>query len=227
VEFQAAGSAALEIWLNGKGIFQRDRPTSFGADADRVSATLTAGPNRLLVRTTPVKGKVEFQLNFRRKSARADLEQLIKNTLARTGNADRGRKLFLDAEKSLCLKCHRLGEQGEKIGPELTGVGGRFAKVYLVESILEPSRAIAPSFETLAVVLADGRVLTGVKAGETATTLTLADNQAKKHTLNKSDIEQTTRQPTSTMPEGFEKRLNAAEFLDLIQFLTTQRDPPK
>src|SRR5207237_378908 len=102
-------------------------------------------------------------------------------------NPQRGRQLFLDAEKSLCLKCHRLGDRGERIGPELTGVGSRFSRIYLVESILEPSRTIAPSYGTLGITLQNGKVLTGVKVAETATTITLADNQGQKHTLAKAD----------------------------------------
>ena len=68
----------------------------------------------------------------------------------------RGRRLFLDTEKSQCLTCHRIGDRGERIGPELTGVGGRFSRIFILESILEPSRSIAPSFATVMVVLTMG-----------------------------------------------------------------------
>ena len=69
--------------------------------------------------------------------------------------AERGRKIFFDAEKSLCIKCHRVGDQGERIGPELTGIGARFGRVYLIESILEPSRAVVPGFATVRAELSD------------------------------------------------------------------------
>jgi quinoprotein glucose dehydrogenase len=71
---------------------------------------------------------------------------LTQSALTRAGDRERGRKLFFDSDKSLCLRCHRLGDQGERMGPELTGVGSRFSRIYVVESILEPSRTIAPSF---------------------------------------------------------------------------------
>src|SRR5205823_5719772 len=129
-----------------------------------------------------------FHLRFRRKSAKAEHEKLTLAALSRTGNAERGQKLFFDKEKSLCLKCHQLGTLGERIGPELTGVGGRFSRIHLIESILEPSRSIAPSFGTLVVTLKNGRVLSGVKVAETETALILADNQGQKQTLMKADI---------------------------------------
>src|SRR5207237_6067245 len=135
-----------------------------------------------------------------------------------------GRALFLNAEKSQCLKCHRLGDQGERIGPELTGVGSRFSRIYVVESILEPSRAIAPSFGTMIVSLKNGKDLSGVKVTETETTLTLADNQGQKHILAKTDIEERRVSTVSTMPEGLEKRCTEDEFVDLIAFLMSLKE---
>jgi putative heme-binding domain-containing protein len=132
--------------------------------------------------------------------------------------------LFFNVEKSQCLKCHRLGEQGERIGPELTGVGGRFSRIYIVESILEPSRTIAPSFATLMLVLKNGKTLAGVKVVETETTLTLADNQGQKHSVAKIDIEQQQPSPVSSMPEGLEMRFTQDEFIDLIAFLMSRKE---
>jgi putative heme-binding domain-containing protein len=134
--------------------------------------------------------------------------------------------LFFSAEKSLCIKCHRLDDRGEKIGPELTGVGGRFSRIYIVESILEPSRTIAPSFETISVVTVDGRTITGVRTAETETTLTLADNEGKQHAIQKTDIEEREIRPTSTMVEGIEKKLSIEQFVDLVSFLVSRKEQP-
>src|SRR5262249_28882067 len=153
-------------------------------------ANLPKGTHRLLIQVGPTTAAAEFHLRFRRKSATAELERLTQAALTRTGDPERGRKLFFDADKSLCLKCHQLGGRGERGGPELTGVGSRFSRIYIVESILEPSRTIAPSFGTLVVSLKNGKELSGVKVAETETTLTLADSQAQKHVLQKGDIEE-------------------------------------
>src|SRR5262249_61874673 len=136
----------------------------------RPPADLTKGDNRVLVRASSASGAVEFHLSFRRKSATAAHEKLTQAALAQPGNAERGRAVFLNAEKSLCIKCHRVGDVGELIGPELTGIGARFGRVYLVESILDPNRTVVPGFATLRIELKDDRVLTGVKVTETETT---------------------------------------------------------
>jgi putative membrane-bound dehydrogenase-like protein len=222
VEFLASSRGVLRVWLNGRPVHRRDQPRTFQTDSDRFTATLARGANRVLVQVGPAS-PVEFHLRFRRKSARAEHERLTQAALSRAGNPERGRKLFFDAEKSQCLKCHRVGDQGERVGPELTGVGGRFSRIYLVESILEPSRTIAPSFGTLVVTLKNGKELTGVKVAETDSTLTLADNQGQKHTLAKADVEEQRPSALSSMPEGLEKRLTEDEFVDLIAFLVSQK----
>jgi glucose/arabinose dehydrogenase len=56
-------------------------------------------------------------------------EALTQRALAQPGNAERGRAVFFNVEKSLCLKCHRVADKGEPIGPELTGIGARFGRV--------------------------------------------------------------------------------------------------
>src|SRR5262249_51617047 len=150
--------------------------------------------------------------------SRAEHEKLTQAALDRPGNPARGRTVFFNVEKSHCLKCHRLREKGERIGPDLTGIGTRFSRVYLIESILDPSRTIAPSYQTVLLVLTDGRQLTGVKVAETEKTLTLADKDGKKHHLARADIEEQQRLSQSTMPEGLEKRLTEQEFIDLIAF---------
>jgi len=220
IEFLASSKGSLQVWLNGQSLYRRNQARKYQIDSDRFSGTFARGRNRLLVQVGPAG---EFHLRFRRKSATVEHERLTQAALSRPGNPERGRKLFFEAEKTLCLKCHRLGTQGERIGPDLTGVGSRFSRIYLVESILEPSRTIAPSFGTLVLALKNGKTLTGVKVTETDTMLTLADNQGQKLVLAKADIEEQQQSPLSTMPEGLEKRVTADEFIDLIAFLVSQK----
>jgi quinoprotein glucose dehydrogenase len=147
----------------------------------------------------------------------------VQAALTRAGNAERGKTVFFDTAKAQCSKCHRIGDQGERIGPELTGVGSRFSRIHIVESILEPSRTVTPGYQTFAVALRDGRVLAGIKVSETEATLVLADNQGQKHILAKADIEEQRAQTQSTMPDGLTKQLTVDQFVDLLAFLVSQK----
>jgi putative heme-binding domain-containing protein len=88
----------------------------------------------------------------------------------------------------------------------------------------QASRTIAPSFETLGVVLKNGKVLYGIKVEETDRSITLVDSQLQKYVVNLADIEGRQVHPTSTMPEGLEKRLTEDEFVDLISYLANLKE---
>jgi putative membrane-bound dehydrogenase-like protein len=157
------------------------------------------------------------------KSAPERHTRLTQLALAGEGNAVRGREVFFNASKAGCTKCHRLGEQGQTLGPDLTGAGRRFSKIHIIESILEPSRAIAPAFRNLSVRLKNGEELTGVRVAETESLLTLGDAQSQAHAVKKDQIEDLRILELSIMPEGLESGLTDAEFVDLVEFLAGQK----
>ncbi len=225
-QFLGASSGTSQVWLNGRSIFERAQSGPLRPDSDRFEAQLTQGLNRVVMQMTTAEAAPQFQLRFRRRGSSADHERLAQFALQDSGNVERGRELFLNSEKSLCMKCHRLQDQGGQIGPDLTGIGSRFARIHLIESILEPSRTIAPSYETITVALTSGRVVTGVKVSESDTMLILGDDQSKTHSISKSDIEDRIKQPRSTMPDGLEKKFSDREFLDLVTFLVSQKKVP-
>ena len=221
VQFLGSSSGTFSVWNNGQQLYERSRPGAFRPDSERFEATLAEGRNRFVVQMSASRS-VQFHLRFRRKSSTPERERLTTVALTTKGNTRRGRAVFFSTEKAQCTKCHRLGGEGGNVAPDLTGVGSRFSRIYLIESILEPSRTIAPSFDTLVVVLGDGRVLTGVRVTETETTLSLADAEGKTHVLQKAAISEQQVQPQSIMPDGLEKQLSEREFVDLIAFLLAQ-----
>jgi putative heme-binding domain-containing protein len=216
-QFLASDSRSMQIWVNGRNVYPRGASRSQRAVFE---ADLAKGLNRVAVQVNAGKSG-SFQLNFRPLGSSAEHEQLMRFALENNGNAERGRQVFADAEKSLCAKCHRIGPEGNTIGPDLTGVGARFSRIHLVESLLEPSRTIAPSYETLAIVLASGQVVSGVKIAENETTITLGDEKGQPREIRKEDIDERSRVNRSTMPEGLEKRLTRREFLDLVAYLVS------
>lgn len=223
VRFVGGADGRLRIWLNGDPVHRRDGDRALAAESEQFDATLSPGPTRIVVAMTTAANPAQLQLRFRRKGSTRERERLMQLALGTPGDPERGRRVFLDVEKSQCLKCHRMGVQGGAVGPDLTGVGKRLARAYIAESILEPSRAIAPSFDTIVLALSDGRTLTGVPTAETSATVTLADRDGRTQVIPRADIEERRTQPTSLMPEGLEQRLTADEFVDLIGFLASQK----
>jgi putative membrane-bound dehydrogenase-like protein len=219
-QFLASSSGTFTVSVNDQVVHRRAATGAYAPDSDRFDAELKAGVNRLVV---DVSSGAQVHARFRRKSAVERHERLAQQALATKGTPERGRELFLNAEKTGCVKCHRIGEQGGRIGPDLTGVGRRFSRIHLVESILEPSRAVAPAYRNTAIRLKDGQIVTGVKVLESDAAITLGDAQGQVRTVLKSQIDEQRALELSLMPEGLEKALTDREFVDLIAFLADQR----
>jgi putative membrane-bound dehydrogenase-like protein len=222
-QFLCAAGGSLHVWLDGRPMYRRDQARPFAVDSDRFDAKLAPGRHRLLVQVTAAASTADFHVRFRKKSSKAEHEQLAQAALTQPGNIERGRQLFVNVAKSSCLKCHRLKEHGERIGPDLTGIGNRFGRMHIVESVLEPSRSIASGYETLIVELTDGRVVTGTRVAETAEALTIGDQDGKQHILLRKQIESRRPHPISTMPDGLERQFTTEEFVDLVAFLAGQK----
>ena len=220
-EFRLSSNGTLDVWLNGKLVHQRAQAGTYATDSDKFEADLEPGPNRLVAQVSAI-GSAEVHARFRRKSATERHELLSQLALATRGNPSRGREIYFQEEKTGCTKCHRLADRGGGIGPDLTGVGRRFSRIHLIESILEPSRVIAPAFRNMSVRLKDGQELTGVKVAESPSGLTIGDAQGQSHALKKDQIEELRILELSLMPEGLENGLTDMEFVDLIAFLSEQ-----
>ena len=63
-----------------------------------------------------------------------------------TASAEDGLQILADAA---CLACHRFNANGHGIGPDLTGVGRRFDRKSLLESILEPAKIVSDQYRNI------------------------------------------------------------------------------
>jgi putative heme-binding domain-containing protein len=94
----------------------------------------------------------------------------------------------------------------------------------LVESILEPSKEIAPRFVSWRIVTTDGKVRVGVIVDEGPnSTVTLADAEGKQHVLKRQEIEEREALPTSIMPDKIHEQMTPGEFRDLVAYLVEGR----
>jgi putative membrane-bound dehydrogenase-like protein len=140
------------------------------------------------------------------------------------GNAERGRQVFFHNQTVQCLRCHKVGSDGGIVGPDLTGIGKRQTRDYLLESILQPNAKIAAGFENVVLTLNDGSTVAGaLKAegdAELSVEITGDDGTPGLTQVAKSRIRQRERGP-SAMPEGLGDQLTPFELRDLVEYLAT------
>src|SRR5205823_13972416 len=111
-----------------------------------------------------------------------------KSILALKGDAGQGEKLFWSTALN-CGSCHKIGERGTAIGPDLSAIGKLRGREDLLESILEPSRRIEPKYAAYVAQIADGRSLTGLLVRRDESAVVLRDGQNKEIVLAAKDVE--------------------------------------
>lgn len=131
---------------------------------------------------------------------------------------ERGRQAFVDAQ---CMFCHRFGNAGGSVGPELTAVGTRYDRRSLLESILEPSKAINEQYQNTVVTLRDGEQLTGRLISENSEEVVVETNPygGGREQVPRSQVETIQKAALSPMPVGLVDILSRDEILDLIAYL--------
>jgi putative membrane-bound dehydrogenase-like protein len=123
-----------------------------------------------------------------------------------------------------CINCHRLGNEGQDVGPGLATIRGRIPGEVL-EHVLDPNREVSPQYLEYVVVTRDGVIKTGIIDSETPTSITLRQSGGKQETVLRADIDEMTGSGKSLMPEGFEKKITPGEMVDLIAFLLSGPSP--
>lgn len=150
----------------------------------------------------------------------AELDALLRQ-LDRPGDPEQGWRLFFSPHGGRCAACHRWSGRGNWVGPDLTGIGRRIPRRRLLQSIVDPSREIAPQYVPWIVELADGRIVVGLSVGVDS------QSQRERFVLQDGSIQEVPRQeiisrrasPTSIMPAGLHQVLTVQELRDLIALL--------
>jgi putative heme-binding domain-containing protein len=101
----------------------------------------------------------------------------------------------------------------------LADIGKRYKASELIESILKPSEKIAQGYETQAVLLLSGKVLSGFVVSENGRHIAIRDSQGKTHVIPRDEIDERSRQQVSAMPEGLASSLDPQQLADLIAYL--------
>jgi quinoprotein glucose dehydrogenase len=139
------------------------------------------------------------------------------------GDARRGMRIFIQKAEVSCLRCHKVrGPRGEPfggdVGPDLTGLGAKQSRDYILEAIVDPNAKIAQGFETVVLATDDGQVVTGVLRSEDDKAVHLITAEGKTIDVPKSTIEDRKR-GQSAMPADVIKQLSKAELRDLVEYL--------
>jgi putative membrane-bound dehydrogenase-like protein len=155
----------------------------------------------------------------RKAPAAPDLDAWLAR-LEGPADASAGERVFFHARGPGCYRCHEVDGRGGRVGPDLSTLASSTDRRRLVESIVAPSREIAPQFVPWSVAKTDGTVFSGILLEQSAEgALVFGDSQGRRITVKSDEIAERRPQTTSIMPEDLVTTMTIQEFRDLIAFL--------
>jgi putative heme-binding domain-containing protein len=201
------------------------------ARPERIPALLDAVEAGAIRRADLASPQIDFLTNHRDRDIRARSIKLLtagktstrqevvtafQSALALTGDAAKGKKVFVER----CASCHRLGGEGFVLGPDLVSVRNA-GKDKLLISILDPNREVLPQYLAYEIETKDEESLLGILVNETASSVTLRQSYAKDTVVPRTHIARMQSRGQSMMPEGLESSLQPQDIADLLEFVIT------
>jgi putative heme-binding domain-containing protein len=147
----------------------------------------------------------------------AVVQSLCAESLTK-GNPARGAVLYA-APTSACLSCHKVGEHGGTVGPDLSQLGAKQKIEHIVESLLWPKRVVIDQYQAIAVLTTGGQIIRGYPLGETEQTLELRDSATGAPRMISQDEIESVQKLGSLMPDGLLATMSTQDKYDLIAFL--------
>ena len=154
----------------------------------------------------------------------AELVSLAERGLKRGRNFERGRQLY---GAVACAACHRFVNDGGSVGPELTGVVGRFSVRDLLESIVEPSKVISDQYGAINIRMKSGDVISGRIGNLSGADVNVIEDMfdpGRMTNVRRANIESMEPSSVSMMPEGLLNSLKIEEIQDLLAYLLSRGD---
>ncbi|MBW3598808.1 MAG: hypothetical protein KY475_16220 [Planctomycetes bacterium] len=145
------------------------------------------------------------------------------------GDASAGERIFFGAKVGTCSRCHEVDGRGTAVGPDLSQMERRLAargddgRRWLLKTILEPSKEMAPQYTPWTIITTDGKTLTGLPRRRGGGVEAYLGLDGEEFTVRKSEIELHRESRVSIMPENLLGALTQGELNDLFAFLQQNR----
>ena len=117
-----------------------------------------------------------------------------------------------------CIVCHKLGDEGNEVGPSLGSITGKPDESVLMD-ILDPNGKIEPEYKLYLISAKGGKAHAGVLASESPTSVILKRVDGGTDVILRKDIIKMTASELSLMPANLHVQISPQDVTDLIAFL--------
>ncbi len=134
------------------------------------------------------------------------------------GNSTHGESLFVNS----CSSCHKHGEKGAEIGPDLTMIHKKFGKADLLDAVVNPSATMVFGYEAYTITTKDDKSYFGFLLSD-GDNVVLKDVSGQSHTIKANQIKSKEKMAQSLMPEPTSMGLNEQDLADLVAYLLERK----
>ena len=155
----------------------------------------------------------------------ADLKPLLASGLEGGRNFKNGRNAF---GQTTCFACHRFGQEGGAIGPDLTSAAGKFSPHDFLEQIIEPNKEISDQYGSMTFTMKDGSIIVGRIAnlkGDNYRIITNLFAPGEMTIIDSKKVKSVEPSKISMMPPGLLNTLSDEDILDLTAYVLSAGDP--
>jgi putative heme-binding domain-containing protein len=139
------------------------------------------------------------------------------------GDAARGRALF---QSTRCGDCHRVGETGSRLGPDLSDIGNRRTPDVLERAIVAPDAEVLPEDRFVRLVTKEGASVNGRLLNQDAFSIQLINAEEQLKSYLKSNLREYTILEKGLMP-SFEGKLTREQVADIVSYLASLKGAEK
>jgi putative membrane-bound dehydrogenase-like protein len=169
---------------------------------------------RRLTGNPGVKARASKLFESADNSDRMKVYRELKKVLDLPADAAAGQAIYQRA----CASCHKLGDAGHAVGPDLTGLRNQPADALLLHLVV-PNREVYPGYALYQVETKDGALHAGILEGESPGSVTLVLPLGLRKTIPRSKLKSLRALPVSLMPNGLEQTMSLQELANLIALI--------
>ncbi len=138
----------------------------------------------------------------------------VSEITALEGDPTKGKLVY----QGKCATCHRIGNEGRNIGPDLSMIGAKLDQQGLMDAIINPSAGVAFGYEMWMVTLKDETVAAGFLQAD-GPIVVLEGMQNEAYNIPSEEIASRKRFARSIMPEPAELDMDEADVAHLTAYL--------
>ena len=136
------------------------------------------------------------------------------------GDAARGKALV---ESSGCLDCHRIGDRGMHVGPDLTDLGGRRTPERLRQALVAPDAEVLPENRFVKITTKQGASVTGRLLNQDAISVQLITPKDELKSYLKTSLREFSIVDKGMMPST-QGKLTDQQVNDVVNYLASLKE---